>query len=89
MADDDDTPDDRDEGAFDERQGSSFDSPSLTPQAALAELFSFVTDQAAGQALANRLPGKFASSANLLAAQSKELLAFDGMKPQGVKLLCN
>ena len=88
MVDDDDTNDGPEDGAADECQRFAFDAAELTSKVALAPLLSLVTDRAARQMLVVRWLGRFASLANLMVLKDKELLAFDGMKPQGAKLLC-
>lgn len=77
----------RNSGALSKREETGFDGTSLTPKGVLAQILSSEEDSAASQALANRLLSKFQTLANLLAAKDEELLAFDGMNPQAVKML--
>ena len=78
---------DRETGAFMGHSGAAFDVARLTPVAALEQILMLVTGAASAQALAKGLLSKFDTLSNLLAATNQELLEFDAVTPEAIKLL--
>jgi hypothetical protein len=68
-------------GALDERQGTVFDATALNPQAALQQPLDFTVGTAKATALTATLWQM------VLAVSDADLMGFDGMRPEAVKLI--
>jgi hypothetical protein len=81
MSDDDETPSGSGAGALDERQRTGFDATALNSQAALQQPLDFTVGTAKATALTATLWQM------VLAVSDADLMGFDGMRPEAVKLI--
>jgi hypothetical protein len=78
---------DRETGAFMGHSGAAFDVAGLTPVAALEQILMLVTGATCAETLAKGLLNKFDTLSNLFAATDQELVEFDNITPEALKLL--